>query len=152
MPLAIGSLFSMSISRQAFYVYGGDGVAGWRCLALSPGANQIAVFAAPDEAAAFNIFPFDTPAAAPAGFSPTGDLVAVRCIPNDFNTFPSPATGTLDNGTWFRAITWLWGASSELDPLAPYVLLAATVPDRGDTYIFADQREITLLRKNPLFP
>jgi hypothetical protein len=151
MAFAIGTVFSTYISRQAFYVYGGDGVTGFRCLALSPSANEIPVFAA-DVAVAFNIFPFDTPAAAPAGFSPTGDLVAVRCIPNDFNTFPSPATGTLDDGTWFRAITWLWGASSALDPAAPYVLLAATDPNRGDCYMFADQRELTLLRKNPLFP
>lgn len=152
MALAIGSIISIGLSRQPFYVYGGDGagVEGFRCMALSPAANEIHVFNT-DVLAPFNIFPFDTPAAPPTGYSPTGDLVEVRCIPNDFNLFPTPPTGDLDSGISFRAITWLWGSSSVLGPEG-YVLLAATIPGRGDCYLFADPAELTLIRKNPLFP
>lgn len=152
--LHINSILSVGFARQAFFVFGGDGTGTnpWRAYALGDSNNQIRL----DDTEAngsFTIFPFDTPAAPPAGFSPTGDLVRVTPNPHQYDTFPTPPTGTLDLGESFEAITWAWGASSELDPAAAYALLYVVGKDgTPDRWFFAVPAEIEKLKKNPLFP
>lgn len=148
--LALNTLFACGFSRQVFIIYGGDAASDWRCYELGK-ANTFLPLKDVDNAG-FTIFPFDTPALPPTGYSPTGDLVFVNPSANRFDVFPLPPTSTLDTGPGYLAITWQWGAVSKLGPDTQAIVYVPGQNGEADNWIFAVPSELTLVRKNPLFP
>lgn len=155
MPLGLhmNSLVGVGYGREAFEVYGGAGTVDnpWRLMMLGDPSNEIRIV--DDEGSGtFTIFPFDLPALPPAEFSPTGDLVRVSPNPHQYDTFPSPPTSTNTMGRPFEAVTWAWGASSQLAPNGFALLYVVGEDGTPDRWFFAVPTEIELLKKNPLFP
>lgn len=151
--LYINAILGIGFGRQAFEVYGGDGSSTnpWRATALGDPSNQVRLV---DTEAnnTYTIFPLDTPGSPPTGYSPTGDLVRVTPNNHQYDTFPTPPTGTLNLGTNFEAITWVWGASSQLDPDGVFALCYVVGKNgKPDRWFFAVPDELELLTPNPLF-
>lgn len=146
------SIFGLGFGRQAYEVISGAGDEANPWMASVMGDPALQIFIDETTSGAFTIFPIDTPAAPPAGFSPTGDRVAIRCNPSAYDTFPTAPTSGLDIGETFEAYTWVWAASSPLGPTA--FALCYTISKDGTTerFFFAVPSEIVLLKKNPLFP
>lgn len=151
--LHMNSLVGVGFGRQAFEVFGGDGtlVNPWRLIALGDPSSEVRI-AEPEGFGTYTIFPFDVPLVPPAGFSPTGDVVAVRPNAHQYDTFPSPPTGTLDLGAEFQAVTWAWAGSSELGGGAFPLLYVVGRDGRPDRWFFAVPAEVRLVKKNPAFP